>query len=110
MFRTNNTINFRRNRGERVAMAEVSNKQVKLRDYVVSGSPKESDMVVTSTTTKLKLPEGSKGVLVKNLYLSCDPDMRGRMSNSNGVSYGEPFKPGSVSPFLWISNPFFKFF
>jgi hypothetical protein len=54
--------------GEKV----VSNKQVILRDYV-SGFPKESDMYVTTGTVKLKVPQGSNAVLVKNLYLSCDP-------------------------------------
>lgn len=55
---------------------EVSNKQVLARDYITS-VPKESDMYLSSTTTKLELPEGSEAVLVKNLYLSCDPYMRG---------------------------------
>lgn len=58
----------------------VSNKQVIFKDYV-SGFPKESDMFLTTTSINLKVPEGSKAVLVKNLYLSCDPYMRGRMSN-----------------------------
>ncbi|KAF8391754.1 hypothetical protein HHK36_021988 [Tetracentron sinense] len=57
---------------------EVGNKQILLRDYV-SGFPKESDMALNSGTIRLKVPEGSKGVLVKNLYLSCDPYMRNRM-------------------------------
>uniref|UniRef100_A0A7N2MUE8 Oxidoreductase N-terminal domain-containing protein n=1 Tax=Quercus lobata TaxID=97700 RepID=A0A7N2MUE8_QUELO len=57
---------------------EVSNKQVILKDYV-SGFPKESDMYLnTSGTIKLKVPEGSNAILVKNLYLSCDPYMRPR--------------------------------
>ncbi|XP_062095081.1 2-alkenal reductase (NADP(+)-dependent)-like isoform X1 [Humulus lupulus] len=59
-------------------MAEVRNKQVLLREYV-SRYPKESDMYVTTSTLKFKLPEGTNGVLVKNLYLSCDPYMRNRM-------------------------------
>ena len=79
-----------------VVMAEVSNKQVVLKDYV-SGFPKESDMHVTSSILKLKLPEGSKGVLLKNLYLSCDPYMRNRMSKRDYESYVDSFKPGSVS-------------
>ena len=54
---------------------EVSNKQVIFKDYV-TGFPKESDMYVTTSTIKLKVPEGSNGVLLKNLYLSCDPVMR----------------------------------
>lgn len=48
---------------------EVRNKQVIFRDYV-TGNPKESDMyVTTSNTIKLKVPQGSVAVLVKNLYL-----------------------------------------
>uniref|UniRef100_A0A5B7BVA4 Putative 2-alkenal reductase (NADP(+)-dependent) n=1 Tax=Davidia involucrata TaxID=16924 RepID=A0A5B7BVA4_DAVIN len=73
---------------------EVSNKQIIFRDYV-SGFPKESDMFVkTSSTIQLKIPEGSEAVLVKTLYLSCDPYMRNRMKN---ISYAdaEPFTPGS---------------
>ena len=47
---------------------EVSNKPVILKDYVLSGFPKESDMDVnTSRTIKLMVPEGSNAVLVKNL-------------------------------------------
>ncbi|KAM6586163.1 hypothetical protein CsatB_013165 [Cannabis sativa] len=73
-------------------MAEVKNKQVLLKDYV-RGFPKESDMAITSSTLKLKLPQSSKGVLLKNLYLSCDPYMRGRMSQRE--SYVDSFNPGS---------------
>ncbi|GJX91100.1 ribonuclease H-like domain-containing protein [Tanacetum coccineum] len=75
----------------------ISNKQVILKDYVV-GFPKESDMILkTSETINLKLPEGSNGVLlVKNLYLSCDPYMRGRMTKTEG-SYVDSFTPGSPS-------------
>ncbi|GJW34167.1 NADP(+)-dependent 2-alkenal reductase-like protein [Tanacetum coccineum] len=73
----------------------INNKQVILKDYVV-GFPKESDMILkTSETINLKLPEGSNGVLlVKNLYLSCDPYMRGRMTKTVG-SYVDSFTPGS---------------
>ncbi|XP_002279529.1 2-alkenal reductase (NADP(+)-dependent)-like [Vitis riparia] len=73
---------------------EVSNKQVIFRDYV-SGFPKESDMYMTTSTISLKVPEGSKAVVVKNLYLSCDPYMRPRMSYTTD-SYIHSFKPGSV--------------
>ncbi|KAM5548292.1 2-alkenal reductase (NADP(+)-dependent)-like [Rosa sericea] len=51
-------------------------------------------MAVVTTTTKLKLPEGSGGVLVKNLYLSCDPYMRSRMTKRDSASYVDPFNPG----------------
>lgn len=80
----------------------VKNKQVLFKNYV-SGFPKDSDMYVTSESTiTLKLPEGggSNGVvlLVKNLYLSCDPYMRLLMQNPEN-SQGLPFNyytPGSV--------------
>ena len=81
------------------SVEEVSNKQVILKDYV-SGFPKESDMYLnTSGTIKLKVPEGSNAILVKNLYLSCDPYMRPRMRQPipGNETYVEPFKPGSVS-------------
>ncbi|PWA64347.1 2-alkenal reductase [Artemisia annua] len=73
----------------------MSNKQIILKDYVV-GFPKESDMLLkTSETINLKLPQGcSNGVLVKNLYLSCDPYMRMRMTKTEG-SYVDSFTPGS---------------
>ncbi|CDP08124.1 unnamed protein product [Coffea canephora] len=81
-------------------MAEVEtvkNKQVLLKDYV-TGFPKESDMIIsTENTISLKVPENSNGVLVKNLYLSCDPFLRSLMQkpkpNSKSVFPG--FKPGS---------------
>ena len=76
---------------------QVKNKQVILKDYV-SGFPKESDFYInTNGTIKLKVPEGSIGVVVKNLYLSCDPYMRNRMKKAVAGSYIESFKPGSVS-------------
>ncbi|XP_076895587.1 2-alkenal reductase (NADP(+)-dependent)-like [Bidens hawaiensis] len=76
-------------------MAQVKNKQIVLKDYV-NGFPKESDMLLLTSDTinNLKLPEDSNAVLVKNLYLSCDPYMRGRMSNSQG-RYIDSFTPGS---------------
>ncbi|MCL7038683.1 hypothetical protein MKW94_004560 [Papaver nudicaule] len=91
---------------------EVSNKQILFRDYI-SGSPKETDMILTTTgTIKLEVPEGSNSVLLKNLYLSCDPYMRGRMTQSD--SYVAAFTPGkpitgyAVSEVLDSGNPNFK--
>lgn len=47
---------------------------------------------------RLKVPEGSNVVLVKNLYLSCDPYMRSCMQKLEGAyCYVEPFTPGLVS-------------
>ncbi|XP_050259466.1 2-alkenal reductase (NADP(+)-dependent)-like [Quercus robur] len=73
---------------------EVSNKQVIFRDYVI-GSPKESDMYLTTGTIKLKVPEGSNAVLVKNLYLSCDPTMQFDMRKAMGPSRNPYYTPGS---------------
>ena len=82
-----------------VAMAnvgeEVSNKQVIFKDYV-TGFPKESDMYVTTSTIKLKVPEGSNAVLLKNLYLSCDPIMRILMQPVVPSDFSS-YTPGSVS-------------
>jgi hypothetical protein len=47
---------------------EVSNKQVLFKDHV-AGFHKESDMYVSSNgTIKLKVPEGSNGIVMKNLH------------------------------------------
>ena len=86
---------------ERLTMAsgvvgeEVRNKQVILKDYV-SGFPKESDMQVINGTMKLKLQEGSHGIVVKNHYLSCDPYMRIRMTRVEGPNVITSYTPGSV--------------
>ncbi|XP_058107282.1 2-alkenal reductase (NADP(+)-dependent)-like isoform X1 [Magnolia sinica] len=73
---------------------EVSNKQVLFRDFV-TGFPKESDMVLSTGTIRLKVQEGSKAILVKNLYLSCDPYMRIRMAMTDFAIDFPPFIPGS---------------
>nr|XP_027120066.1 NADPH-dependent oxidoreductase 2-alkenal reductase-like [Coffea arabica] len=82
-------------------MAEVEivkNKQVLLRDYV-SDFPEESDMIIsTDSTISMKVPEGSNGVLVKNLYLSSDPFMRRFMQVSQPARSKTgfiPYTPGS---------------
>ncbi|KAL6343274.1 hypothetical protein AAG906_022190 [Vitis piasezkii] len=72
---------------------EVGNTQVIFRGYV-SGFPNESDLYLANSRISLKVPEGSKAVVVKNLYLSCDPYMRLRMSCD--ANYFQPFKPGSM--------------
>ncbi|KAI3988139.1 hypothetical protein MKX01_011928 [Papaver californicum] len=78
---------------------EIINKQIIFRDYI-EGSPKETDMILNVVKISLKTPPKSSpsaagAVLVKNLYLSCDPYLRGRMRNFHG-SYISPFSPGSV--------------
>ncbi|KAI9092772.1 hypothetical protein K1719_027569 [Acacia pycnantha] len=82
---------------------QVLNKQVLLKEFV-SGFPKDSDMLFTTSSINLKLPEGSNGVLVKNLYLSCDPYMRGRMSKPLFPSYIDSFEPGSPISGLGVSK------
>ncbi|XP_004251811.1 2-alkenal reductase (NADP(+)-dependent)-like [Solanum lycopersicum] len=70
----------------------MNNKQIILKHYV-EGYPKESDMEFKNNNIKLNVPEGSNVVVLKNLYLSCDPYMRNRMSKLEG-SYIQSFTPG----------------
>lgn len=77
-----------------MACNEVNNKQVIFKDYI-TGMPKVSDMLLKSTKLPLQLKDGSQDVLVKNLYLSCDPYMRGRMRNVTSY-FTAPLTPGSV--------------
>nr|TKV99945.1 hypothetical protein SEVIR_8G077400v2 [Setaria viridis] len=48
-----------------------------------SGFPTDEGMEVIIHRVELRVPAGSTAVLVKNLYLSCDPWMHGRMSKHN---------------------------
>ncbi|CAL1414070.1 unnamed protein product [Linum trigynum] len=97
-------------------VAEVSNKQVVLKAYITDGrAPREDDMAVTvSTLPELKAPKGSGGFLVKNLYLSCDPYMRGRMRPPSPASYIHSFLPSrpiegfGVSEVVDSDNPEFQ--
>ncbi|MFS7906946.1 putative oxidoreductase [Helianthus anomalus] len=84
-------------------MEQVRNQQIILQNYV-NGFPKESDMLlITSSAITLNLPEASNAVLLKNLYLSCDPYMRGRMSKIQG-SYFDSFTPGSPIEGLGVAK------
>ena len=76
---------------------EVRNNQVILKNYV-SEKAEESDMHVTVSTLKLRVPQDSKAVVVKNLYLSCDPYLRLRMNRTQPPnSVFTSLTPGSVS-------------
>ncbi|MED6204380.1 hypothetical protein PIB30_008825, partial [Stylosanthes scabra] len=76
-------------------MAQVRNKQVFLKNYV-TGFPKESDMEIVEGSITLKVPEGSSDVvLLKNLYLSCDPFMRILMTKDTPFDVGLMYSPGS---------------
>ncbi|TYH26657.1 hypothetical protein ES288_A02G006200v1 [Gossypium darwinii] len=71
-------------------------------------------MVVTvDKNLKLKVASDSKDILVKNLYLSCDPYMRLLMTNRSSEIFG-PYTPGTpitgfgVSKVIDSRNPEFK--
>ncbi|KAI3712490.1 hypothetical protein L1987_71047 [Smallanthus sonchifolius] len=82
---------------------ERDNKQIVLKSYI-NGSPLETDMELKlGNRIKVEAPKGSNGVLVKNLYLSCDPYMRGRMLDFHD-SYIPPFSPGSVIEGFGVSK------
>ncbi|XP_062005432.1 2-alkenal reductase (NADP(+)-dependent) [Rosa rugosa] len=92
---------------------EAENKQVIFKGFI-EGTPKETDLqVMAGISIKLKAPKGSGAFLVKNLYLSCDPYMRGRMRDFRD-SYIPPFVPGKplegfgVSQVVDSDNPSFK--
>ncbi|GMY13809.1 2-alkenal reductase (NADP(+)-dependent) [Fagus crenata] len=93
-------------------MEEVDNNQVIFKGYIET-LPKETDMELKVSKIKLKAPKGSGAILVKNLYLSCDPFMRGRMRDFQG-SYIPPFVPGQalegfgVYKVIDSDNPDFK--
>ncbi|XP_044500517.1 2-alkenal reductase (NADP(+)-dependent)-like [Mangifera indica] len=81
----------------------VKNKQVIFRDYV-TGFPSESDMYISSSRLSLKVPEGSKYVLVKNLYLSCDPYMRILMEKVEANRDFASLTPGSPVTGLGVAK------
>ena len=80
---------------------EVRNKQVLARDHI-DGNPKEEDMYLSTGTILLKVSEGSNAVLVKNLYLSCDPYMRGSKAKVKDRLFNS-FAPYSVSSLTYAS-------
>ncbi|KAH6823074.1 alkenal reductase [Perilla frutescens var. hirtella] len=73
-----------------------NNKQVILNNYV-KGSVHESDMSLRNSTIRLKIPEyQDDAVLVKNLYLSCDPHLLDRMKKVEGHN-ADSCTPDSIS-------------
>lgn len=73
----------------------VRNKQVKLKQYALAAL-KETDLEDVSSEFTLELKEDSEDdVLVRNLYLSCDPYMRILMSGLEICH--SPFRMGQVS-------------
>jgi NADPH-dependent curcumin reductase CurA len=75
-----------------------TNRCVILKEYV-EGYPREEHMELlpgVEIPLRLSSDEPAGSVLVKNLYLSCDPYMRPRMSRPVRQSYTPAFVPGSV--------------
>ncbi|KAL5206441.1 hypothetical protein ABZP36_034650 [Zizania latifolia] len=94
--------------------AATSNRRVILKRYV-TGVPSEDDMeVVMAEAPPLGVPAGSAAVVVKNLYVSCDPYMRIRMTRHEVPSFIPDFIPGEVlanngvSKVLSSGHPDFK--
>ncbi|KAI6684325.1 hypothetical protein NL676_030238 [Syzygium grande] len=93
---------------------QMENRQVIFKGFI-ERVPRETDMEfrVGSINGSLKAPAGSGAFLVKNLYLSCDPYMRGRMRDSR-TSYIPPFVPGQpiegfgISKVIDSDDPDFK--
>lgn len=75
----------------------MENKQVIFKGYI-DGVPHETDMEFKVSKIDLSKVQGSGSgsIIVKNLYLSCDPYMRGRMRDFR-ESYIPPFVPGQVN-------------
>ena len=81
---------------------EVENRYITIKGYT-SGRPSESDFEVMSAPLSLEIEEGSKDMIVKNLYLSIDPYQLNRMkkyrSSHNSVNFAVQIVPGKVSQF-----------
>ncbi|KAG7555550.1 Alcohol dehydrogenase C-terminal [Arabidopsis suecica] len=92
-----------------------TNKQVILKDYV-NGFPKESNFDFKTNIVEFKVPGGSNSVLVKNLYLSCDPYMRMRMGKpdpstaalAQAYAPGQPIFGYGVSRVIESGHPDYK--
>ncbi|KAI4368263.1 hypothetical protein MLD38_016839 [Melastoma candidum] len=78
------------------------NKQVIFKAYI-DRAPAETDMELRIGTVAATVPKGSGMVLLKNLYLSCDPYMRGRMRDFRD-SYIHPFTPGETIEGFGVSE------
>ncbi|KAI4356163.1 hypothetical protein L6164_000206 [Bauhinia variegata] len=86
----------------------VDDHMLSIKDYV-TGFPKESDLIVVENTLKLEIPEGSNEILLKNLYLSCDPYLRLKMGKGDGsCTPGSPLNGYGVAKVLESGNPDFK--
>ncbi|KAI4374009.1 hypothetical protein MLD38_012058 [Melastoma candidum] len=73
-------------------MVEVQNKRVILK-HQLSGFMKETDFEIMVGSVKLGVGDASNAVLVKNLYLSCDPYQRSLLTTPGSVSYSAVHQP-----------------
>ncbi|KAJ1265273.1 hypothetical protein BS78_08G065700 [Paspalum vaginatum] len=98
----------------RAAGEEVANKRVILKRYVTTGFPTEDHMEVVAGTARLDVPPGSAAVVLRNLYLSCDPYASARMTKQEQPSFIESFVLGEalenfgVSKVIASGHPDFK--
>lgn len=82
-----------------MALVAVSNKRVILKRYLTAceiGQLGDEMEVVTAEAVPLSVPAGSSAVLVKNLYISCDPYLRNRTIRHEVPTYISDFVPGEV--------------
>ncbi|WVZ89099.1 hypothetical protein U9M48_035552 [Paspalum notatum var. saurae] len=88
----------------RAAGEEVANKQVILKRYVTTGFPTEDHMEVVAGTARLAVPLGSTAVVLRNLYLSCDPYASARMTKQEQPSFIESFVLGEALENFGVSK------
>ena len=91
-----------------ILFVDMENKQIIFKGYI-DRAPQITDMelkITNISTSQLVETMEDGAVMVKNLYLSCDPYMRGRMRDFH-ASYIPPFRPDSVPPFLELRLPVF---
>lgn len=97
---------------EEEAAVVMENKQISFKGYI-DRAPEITDMelkISNFSISKVMTSMEDGEILVKNLYLSCDPYMRGRMRDFH-ASYIPPFRPSSVPTFLLFIffSPFLRF-
>ncbi|CAH9083865.1 unnamed protein product [Cuscuta epithymum] len=75
----------------------VTNQYVAIKNSI-DGAPKESDFELKVENVSLSIEPGSKGVVVKNLYVSIDPYQLNRMksqsSSQRAIDYSASIVPG----------------
>ncbi|OIT39357.1 nadp-dependent alkenal double bond reductase p1 [Nicotiana attenuata] len=78
---------------------EVNNKYIAIKDNI-SGAPKESDFEIKNENLSLSVEQGSKDVIVKNLYVSIDSYQINRMKSQNSsqqaITYSIAITPGEA--------------